>query len=442
MEQDREIQEVMMNLGKGFRGIKTGAMLVVNPLALAGIMAVRQIIMRLVKSGKLKPQEIANFDKFMEKFKGEHSHLNIPLKTTAENGDFKFYEIDDIKKELKALGIDFYVTPDLNKDDNLMQVFVPKKDQDTFMAWYEKHTLKCLEGGEKSPEYLKALVNGQTTIHELHLENRVDDLNNLKEALTRMKVNYAIMPDINIGDGNKHIMVASQDLQTYQMILHEYNQGLLQRGEEILANQSITKEQYFATGEVNGLDYAKNLDAEHERVFAEFKGNQKNYELTDALKQQANTIRSSEHSDYQAMIENPNYEKITVPHKELVQDSMNIKPDIKTQYGNCHQNGFFVSKIPNRHKYEEHAMIVPVTQVFTNPDCKTYDVFIHRSKLPAIIDMDGNRVTEYTSTKELKNKIYTPYLQNLKSQKEHIESVSQAMNTVKAPVVSSPFLSK
>ena len=85
------------------------------------------------------------------------------------------------------------ILPDLEKNDGMLQVAVYQPDRENFGAWYQRHILSRMTGGEKDIQELRNLTSGKTTIVSFPLEEEEEAI---KEDFTSMGINYSQLPDL------------------------------------------------------------------------------------------------------------------------------------------------------------------------------------------------------------------------------------------------------
>ena len=135
-------------------------------LSAMGTILLLQYFARMVKERKLKETEFTDFQKFLRMTEGKYDIMNVP-------------EIpeEQLSEELNPLGIHYMILPDLEKNDGMLQVAVYQPDRENFGAWYQRHILSQMTGGEKDLQQLKNLTSGKTTIISFPLEEEEEAAN-------------------------------------------------------------------------------------------------------------------------------------------------------------------------------------------------------------------------------------------------------------------------
>ena len=154
MEMERETRDVFLSIQQAARWMDPFLKLT----TMGGILLL-QYFARQTTERKLRSGTVKDFSEFIRLTEGKYDIMNIPAMDTGQ-----------ITKELQDLGVRHMVLPDLNKADGMLQVAVYQPDKDKFGAWYQRHILNEMKGGEKGLCDLRNLTNGRTSILSLPLE--------------------------------------------------------------------------------------------------------------------------------------------------------------------------------------------------------------------------------------------------------------------------------
>ena len=181
-----------------------------------GTVLLLQYFARMVKEKKLSVTEFTDFQKFLKVTEGKYDIMNVP-------------EIpeEQLREELNTLGIHYMILPDLEKNDGMLQVAVYQPDRENFVAWYQRHIMSQMTGGEKGLQELKNLTSGKTTIISIPLE---DEKEIVQEDFEVMGINYSQLPDLHVGDGEIQIVVANADIPKVESWYKLYRDDLLKEG--------------------------------------------------------------------------------------------------------------------------------------------------------------------------------------------------------------------
>lgn len=212
-------------------GIEGTAMLVKGSIkAVQEVMRLLQWMVARVKSGKLKPEEYKELQKLLQQTEGKITYLNIP----AENEQY----ISKVKEDLEKMKVPYYVLPDLNAGDGMIQIIYPQSHKAAVMPWFENYCTRRLEEGSLSQQTLTALAGGkaQTGIITVPTEEAVL-LREMEADFKAMHLSYCLMPDANVGDGTREVLYAKQDEAKIQSWLENFCQKHVVKGGEKTAKE-------------------------------------------------------------------------------------------------------------------------------------------------------------------------------------------------------------
>ncbi|MCP1101999.1 hypothetical protein M2454_000794 [Aequitasia blattaphilus] len=374
MENDREMQNIMMNM-RGAGAAMRGMFLFNNAAAVGTVMLLNTFIRRMVSKKLLKPGEAKDLESFIAKTGGAYQIYNIPA-----------IDQEKLKEELTASGLQFSILPDLNKNDGIIQVAIDTKDKDRFMPWFERHVLSNLKGGEKKRYDLENLTNGNVSIISIPFEDQVtlvqDDFSNLG-------INYTILPDLNVGDGEIQIMVANADVSKAQHWYKVYSENLIKSDPEAQIGDMkvIGQEQYLDTARTDERAYIENAATKYQEANKEFERPPGELEMATArMAATQSKTRTTADIEYENLKNNINYVEISINHKTLVEES-SFGGFKETQAGSL-----FASRIPGTWGDSEQTLVVDADNVFLADDGITYVTFLERDKAPIVLDQDGKPI--------------------------------------------------
>ena len=221
-EEYRDVEEVLMVIKK--------ATMFADPImkiSTKGLAKIVQFLARMVKEKIIDKREFKDFQNFAKRTEGNFDVFNIPIDQTGD--DIKLEDIEEFA-DLKKKGVRFYEMPDLNKADNYIQIAVCRDDENIFDLWYKRYLNKKMVGGERTEESLNAFTEGKTSIFSVPFEGKEEVY---KEDFDKLKINYSVLPDLKIGDGNIQIIVANSDIPKVQHWYQLYQKDMLQRGEKV-----------------------------------------------------------------------------------------------------------------------------------------------------------------------------------------------------------------
>ena len=237
MENERGKQEVLMALqGVGRLGIMMDP---VFKLTAAGTILLIQHFARMYKEGLLNRREFQNFQEFAKLTEGNYQIINIPV------GSWKELEKTGFVHQMEERGVRYVELPDLNQTDGLVQVAIYGEDQLKFQAWYDRFLMAEMKGGEHELQNLNHLTSGRTSIVSIPVEQKIDLLT---DDFAVLQVNYSILPDLQVGDGEIQVVVANADLAKVEHWYRMYQEQCLSEGKEIPDFQTMDMGKYRETG--------------------------------------------------------------------------------------------------------------------------------------------------------------------------------------------------
>lgn len=369
MENDHEVDRVLMN-------IKNSAGTVASLVCVQAQCAILlfQFLYRLYKEKKLKPREFDNMQKFIKKTKGDYTIVNVPRTKTLTEGS--------LQEDLNRAGVSFIIMPDVNKKDGMFQVAIYEPDKAKFEAVYNRNLMANMQGGKKSLQELQAVTQGSVSIVSVPLEGKKDVLEHDFDAL---KINYGILPDLKVGDGEIQAVVADVDLPKVQHWFDLYKKEQLATGNEVEEMTVMNQQQYAATGAVTEEEYIQNADEEFKEATEKYEGKEKGSLERDAMRHQYD-IRTTADEAYEVLHNDPKYEEITINEKSLVGNSK-FAQGINDTLPN-----FFASRVPGTYGNSEQTLVLPSQNVFSTDNGKTYIAFLERDKKPIMLDSNKKRI--------------------------------------------------
>lgn len=395
MENDREVDKILMNI-RGTTGAVVGISLISARLTLQTLI----FLMRMAKKGLLAARHADNFKAFMEKTEGKYTVYNIPLSARRaerlkELGDLEL-KLQDVKnpfeksalqkqmrqlkaelpelEQLKKLGISHCVLPKINGSSQTIQVAVDNKNDQMFKNWFLNHLTTELKGGEKQMEDIKVMTEGNYTIFNLPFEGQ-----ELHEALPDFDVlgiNYAVLPDLKVGDNNSQIAVPNADRNKLEVWFKMWKEKQIKEGKEPGEMYAMDQSSYMSTAAVEPGEYEQTADAAYQEANAEFE-------------QQAEDVpwkaemQKENCEEYVRLLKDNNYEKITINREKLVYAKWDGKAEEMAK------NGYFISRVPYTNGANRLLLAVPENKVFLGDEGKTYIAFLPKNSQTMFIDNKG-----------------------------------------------------
>lgn len=291
-------------------------------------------------------------------------------------------------EELKDLGIRHVVMPDLNKADGMVQVAVYNPDKESFSAWYERYLNLKMGGGEHDLRELKNLTEGRTSMVSIPLEGSEAVF---EKDFKELGINYAVMPDLKVGDGEIQIVVANSDLQKVQFWYDLYRSDLQKKGVEIKDMRLCDMEDYKRTGEMTEEEYIDSSSEEFVKANEKYESKEPG-EIEKSVRKQENKIHSKSDAEYERYHADPEYMEISINRESLVENSSFAStPSAKAMQ---EEKGLFASRIPGTWGDSEKTLFLPVEQVFETDNGNTYIAFIKKDERQIVMGADGGLLSD------------------------------------------------
>lgn len=439
MEQEREVDQVLMNI-RNMSGSITAVSLISARLSFKIV----TFLLRLAKKGLVAAGFSDEFKNFIEKTEGNYTVYNIPV--TAERVE-KLQEINSMElqlqdtknpftkaklrneikelwkeipelEQIEKLGINHCVLPKLNGSEQTIQVAIDKNGDQMFKNWFLNHLTEGLSGGEKGMEELKVFTEGNYTIFNLPFEGE-----ELKQALSDFEIlnlNYTIMPDLKVGDGNSQLAIPNADRGKLETWFTMWRDKQIREGkepEEVGEMYAMDQESYMATGTMDAEEYVEGADQKYKVANAEFE--------TQSHTVPWNTTMQKENSEeYVQLLQNQNYEKISINKETLVNDMLK-----SSKAEEMKRNGYFISRIPGTYGEKQQTLILPIDKVFTTDSGKTYIAFLPKNAKSMVADNTGNIVQKDFST------VYESY-QKVERNMKKVEQLQKVISPTKETALS------
>ena len=398
MENSRDIDQVLMSIRNSSGTIMEVALFSAN-------MSFRLLIylMRLVKKGLVAASLGDRFKAFTKETGGKFTVYNIPisaeradkisrlnsieLKLQKERNPWKKRKLKrELKKlqgglpeltQLKKLNIRHCVLPKLNGSMQTVQIAVSNRHDQMFKNWFLNHLTTGLSGGAKKMEDIRVFTEGNMSIYNLPFEGE-----EFEAALSDFEVlgmNYSVLPDLKVGDGNRQIAVPNADRSKLEAWFKMWKEKQLKEGKEVGELYTMDEDSYADTGCVETDEYIEGSEPEYKAADAEFEENSEEMPWSGKLK-----MENSE--EYMRYLQNDNYERITI-----AQESFRFRIQ-----------RFFYAYMPYTEKYnsvdgqkEKSTLILSSECVFQTKEGKTYVAFIPKNKKIMVANQSGG-VSEYS----------------------------------------------
>lgn len=400
MENDREVDQVLMNINKTAGGVVSAALFSINIS-----FKLLQFLYRLAKKGMVAGGLADAFKDFTLKTEGEFSVYNIPLsqervnmvqrldhlqlnlqneknpiKAVSLRNEIKKIEqeIPEIK-QLNELGIQYCMLPKLNGSDQTVQIAIAKNNDQMFKNWFLNHLTTGLSGGEKNLEAIKVFTEGNYTILNMPFED-TEELGQMLSDFNSIGINYSVLPDLNVGDGYTQLAVPNADRDKVEMWFKMWKDKQLANGNEVKEMYSLDANSYSSMAATTGEEYIASSDPAYQAVNAEFEAQSKEVNM--------NTGFGKENSaEYVRLMADQNYSSIGIDKGSLVES---VAPDLAQEMD---RQGYFVSRLPETWGKDQRNIIIPKDKVFEVNDGRSYLAFLDKRKDVMVATQSGKTLS-------------------------------------------------
>lgn len=413
-EQD-EMRQVIMNIRDAARFMDPAYRI----FTAAGIMLI-QFLARMVKEHKISRSQFKDISAFMKATEGKYDIINLPE-----------MNMEQLQEEMQSLGIRYAVMPDLNKNDGYIQIAVYQPDKGKFQAWYERHLMGLMKGGEKEQRLLRNLTNGNTSVISIPLEGKEESVEN---DFLKLGINYAKLPDLNVGDGDIQYMVANSDLKKVEHWYGLFKADMLKGGEEVKDMAvSDTLDAYMRTGNLTEETYIETASEDIKKANEKYENavqNEEQREIVSAIHQNQNHIKSEHTPEYEELAHDPDYVRITI-NKESLVDRMNFEGKEELL-----QEGYFACRLPGTWGSDEQIMSIPADRVFLADEGKTYTAFLPKGRKPLVYNADKSIVSilNRRTGEELAKEVFADAGRRFDSVKSMEKVLEEAKTVARTPV--------
>ena len=347
MSTEHEVKDVFLSIVNTMKYMDP----VLKLTTLGGVMLF-QYFARMVKEKKLNAGEFVDFQSFIKATDGQYDIMNIPA-----------VEENQLKEELRSLGVHSMVLPDLNKEDGMIQVAVYQPDRDKFGAWYERYLRNQMQGGEKALQELKNLTADKTSIVSFPLEGQ----------------------EMSVGDGSIQMVIANSDMPKVEQWYRLKRGDLLKDGVVLPDYDTVTMQQYQETGHQSEETYIENASPEYQEANEKYEGKEKG-ELEQTVEEQQHKIRSETAASFESYANDPDYIPLSINHKTLVENTSLANPEGLRKWNQ------FSCRIPGTWGEKEKQVIIPVDQVFQLDGGTDYIAFLKKDKAPLVVDATSGKI--------------------------------------------------
>lgn len=465
-QQNREMEKIILSVQR--------ATLLMDPffkITMVGTVLLITNLARLAKEGKLNKGEFKNVQEFIKATDGDFTIVNIPfeknqnpwkaerrrriadgngeeyfiVKNTVTNklvlgkdGEEQHFDSmnkaekmaeelnrkeDLVLEDLKQKDIRHIIMPDLDMDDGMVQVAVYNGDKQKFANWNERYLRSKMRGGEHSVQELTNLTEGRTSVISLPLEGQ---MNEMEEDFRTFEINYAVLPDLCIGDGDIHLVVANADLQKAEHWFNIYKEQKLEQGETVKDMQTVSMEQYTQTGEMSEEAYIDTAGPDLKKAMEKYEGREPGA-VEQAVKNNERKARTENSPEYEAFRSNPDFIELSINKQSLI-DKMHLPEEQVKEFAD---GGHFASRVPGTWMQgsetcePEKILLVPEGQVFTADEGKRYAAFLDKNTQCDLYGLKEGKVVETLPVEELRSKYYDESSRELRKSEKLSKSAAK-----------------
>lgn len=360
-----------------------------QPLAFATVKLI-QFMMRGVKSKFFDKDITENFAKFLKATNGDYSIFRVPF----PEAQTRETAVENVKNYLDKAGVKYCILESVNENDKALHVSIARQDEQKFNVMFTDYLKELLGGGEKSADDLINFTNGKTTIISVPDAS----LETMKDALSKVGVNYAELPDLIPEDGEKQLRIASVDLNTAKQCYEAYRHSVMKQQKtesDIKPSQEaqeennvpemkiISEDDYINTARRSVDDYIDSASDEIKEKIGEFE----QLDSTAAEKEMRtweDKIQDSRSTNCYLLRSNGNFSEISIDKETLVDKSRNAG-QLEAKFPN-----FFFCTVPGTKG--QQTLMLPKNMVFSvsGEERERYVAFVRNDKPAKIFDKFGN----------------------------------------------------
>lgn len=241
-----------------------------------------------------------------------------------------------IKDEFEKLGINYALLSDLQVGDGNIQIAIYDKDKEKFSSWFGRYLSSQMQGGRKSLQKLTNLTEGNTSIISIPFEGKEKEL---FEDFKKMGINFTILPDLHVGDGEIQLVIATANIPQVQKWYEMYTSDQKKRGIEMPELKHMQMNEYTQFGAMTEEQYADTADEELKKANEKYEGREPG-EIEKSVMKQEKTIRSQNDAAYERYHTDQNYIELSIDNEKLVAQSHFQKKEAASE------NGLFYSRVP------------------------------------------------------------------------------------------------
>lgn len=349
-----------------------------------------QFIARGAKEKLFTNGFVEKFNKFLSETKGEFDIFRIPYRETWSREE----AVQDIRKYLDKSGVKYCIQESVNDEDKALHVCVYRKDDQKFNVMFQDYIRNNLAGGELSRNDLVNLTDGKTTIISVP-DTAVEDM---KNAMDVLMVNYAALPDLMPDDGEKQFRIATTDLNAAKYAYESYKRALLKRDGTAAAvpeMRVLSDTEYLDTAKETPEKWMESVSPEIAQKLAAYDQLEPNAQEKEIMGFPFE-IKPADTYECAVFRHNTAYSELSIDAETLV-DKSPVNRHLEQKF-----ESFFFCTIPGTRG--EQTLMLPKNQVFLSEKNgrDRYIAFIRNDRAPKIFvkgEPDGG--SKYVNGKEL-----------------------------------------
>ena len=231
-----------------------------------------------------------------------------------------------------------------------------------------------LEGGIRI-QSIKNFTEGNYSIFNVPFEG--EELKEVLPDFDTLGINYAVLPDLKVGDNNSQLVIPNTDRNKLEMWFKMWKEKQLRNGEQPGEIYEMDENSYMNTGTLGEEEYIGAADPKFQEANMQFEQNEKEIPGIPA-------IGKENSEEFIRLSQDNNYKKITINNDTLVENVV-----LSEREKVLSKQGFFISRIPGTYGEKQMTLILPKSQVFKTDEGKTFIAFIPKNKGSMVASAKG-----------------------------------------------------
>lgn len=421
------INELMFNIQRGQQSMNFFLHNGIVGTATA-ILQLYQMVCRLHKEHLLAGGEVKKLESFLKATGGSYDIYNIPFPVSDTGPDRnQVIELEKLRGQLDRMGIRYHVLPSLNSKVSAVQICVYRIDQQKFQTFFTDYLDQQLSGREMGEKTLISLTDKRASIVAIPGEAKREQI---REDFRKLNINYACLPDLNVGNGQTQYLIANADMPKVRHWYSLYRESLLKSGKvspEELTSMSL--DSYQQTANRSAETYIQGADEEIKRALERYEGQGKG-NVEEKLEALDSKLKNAGSIAFREYLQDNCYVPLSIDHETLVAQSgaaaiVAADPSV------------FACRIPGTYGKTENLLVVSNKQVFQVQDTlrARYIAFVSKEQKPLVLNTYGKPSNQFRNGEELYE-----YFDKVKSnfQKRELLQLSETAKTMIVDTVPKP----